>query len=439
MKAKNRFWSIITLLMLSLALAWFLLIKEWWIFSSFIAVLWIANARWLFVQQYRIEKEMQAILRNSVAEDYNFHFPEKDNGLYRLLNLWTKQLRGYKEKKEGQEFLLEQVLSELPFCILLLQEDQRLQTLNQGEFPIPGLRKTMDGKDWPVLFPFIDEFIKSGQDQKKLQLSFDGEQQLWMLKQRKILRGGTEKTLLVLSNRQREHEEQEGEALEKILHVLTHEIMNSVSPISSLADTMNLQLKQPKASEKGFYLDKEQFADLQSTAQIILRRSEGLMGFVERYARFARLPKIQKQEIQWTAFLEDIQSLCKAELEEQSIALELRLLNSQRPLFGDRDLLSQLILNLIRNAQESLQESEAASIIIELDQGDGYHYLKIIDNGPSITNEITSQIFLPFFSTKQRGSGIGLSLSRKIAMAHGGRLYLQQKEGYKAFCLDLVY
>ena len=151
------------------------------------------------------------------------------------------------------------------------------------------------------------------------------------------------------------------------------------------------------------------------------------------------LPRLQKSEIYWPAFLEEIQKLANSELKEASIEIELRIIQGQRSLYADHDLMSQVLLNLIRNAMESMLQNESNKLTLELDQGDGYHYLKVIDSGPAIEESMQDQIFLPFFSTKKRGSGIGLSLSRKIIMAHGGRLYLQQKQGYKAFCLDLPF
>lgn len=450
MNSRAKIYLLVSQLALSLLLAWLIFAQKWWIFSAACLFLWFLNAWGLFRAQSRFERHLHSALQNSIAEDFNFFWPEKKAKgvraqVYQLLNLWSRQLREFKQQREGQEYLLRQILDHLPFTILLLNAKQNLQVLNSGEPPLPGARNELSAEDWPRVFPFLKKFIHQKEEEAKLSLKQDGEQQLWLARKRKISNGNAEQILIILSNRQREHEQQEGEALEKILHVLTHEIMNSVSPINSLADTMKIQLKQVQDGDGQFSLDSEQFGDLQSTAQIIQRRSKGLMGFVERYARFARLPKVQKTEMLWPEFLSELQTLQASELNKHGIELELRLIKSKRPLYADRDLIGQVLLNLIRNAMEALAQKgdekpeRSAIIIIELDQGDGYHYLKIIDSGSSIDNDLVDQIFLPFFSTKKRGSGIGLSLSRKIAMAHGGRLYLQQKENYKAFCLDLPF
>lgn len=432
-------------LVLSLALAWISLIQQWWVFSLLILIAWLINARALLKIQRRVEEDLQSTLQNSVAEDYNFHWPIKEEQgskakLYQLLNLWSVQLRDLKQKREDKSFLLNQVIKKLPFTILLIGSDQHLHVLNAGNPPLKGARNDLGPSDWPEIFPFIQSFINEDRSEKTLSLKQDGDLQVWKIEKMRLNSNGQEQILVILTNRQLEHERQEGEALEKILHVLTHEIMNSVSPINSLSDTMKHQLSLPeKAEHEGYKISREQFSDLQSTANIIQRRSKGLMSFVERYARFARLPKVQKQEIIWKDFLHDFQKLVDPEISKASVQFNQLILKSSRPLYADADLLQQVLLNLTRNALESLSDTLDGAINLEIDQGDGYHYLRLIDNGPNVEEDLIDQIFLPFFSTKKRGSGIGLSLSRKIIMAHGGRLYLQQKKDFKAFCIDLPY
>lgn len=432
-------------LILSMALAWTSLIQHWWIFSLLILLAWLLNARGLLQVQRRVEEDLQSTLQNSVAEDFNFYWPIKEGHgskakLYQLLNLWSVQLRDLKQKREDKSFLLQQVLNKLPSTILLIDTHQHLRVLNSGNPPLQGARNDLGPSDWPEIFPFIQSFLKEDLHEKTLNLKQDGHLQIWKIEKMQVHSNGQEQHLIILTNRQLEHERQEDEALEKILHVLTHEIMNSVSPINSLSDTMRHQLAFPESQrEEGYKISKEQFEDLQSTANIIQRRSKGLMSFVERYARFARLPKIQKQEILWKDFLSDFQKLNQPEIAASSVKFTLQILKSSRPLYADHDLLQQVFLNLTRNALESLTGHSDGLIRLELDQGDGYHYLRFIDNGPKVEDDLINQIFLPFFSTKKRGSGIGLSLSRKIIMAHGGRLYLQQKKDLKAFCIDLPY
>ncbi len=427
-------------LLSGLGFAWFVVVKAWLVFSLLSAVVWAFSARWLIRRVHEPERELQKILRNSKMEDYNFVWPYKDFAtIGEVLSLWSQQIRHLKSAQQKDSLWQENVLDQLEGHILYLDKEQNLSALNHQEEGLPGMRHHLKAADWPEIFPFLKTFLESEERERVISLRHDGEKQKWRFQQKSLGMGKQLEKIIIVSNEQSLFERHEDQALEKILHVLTHEIMNSVSPISSLADTLGHHLQLESTSNGSYQLNEEQYQDLLSTAGIIQRRSAGLMSFVERYARFARLPRLQKTEIDWPSFLAEIQSLCEAELQKDGFTLSLVNLESQRPLYADRELMSQVLLNLIRNAQESMRNGPGQNLVLQVDQGDGYHYLKVIDEGRPIEESLIDQIFLPFFSTKKKGSGIGLSLSRKIVMAHGGRLYLQQKDGFKAFCIDLPF
>lgn len=432
--------ALVLVLFFSLALAYTAIGQAWVIFSLILLGLWLAAVYWLLRSISARDRSFAKILESSKKEDYSFGPLDRGNAqVAELIQLWTAQLRQFKTDQKSLDLRYRNVLNQLNAPILWLKADGSLEALNTAAQALPGMRHQLSPEDWQTLFPFLKDFIASQASEQVIALRQDGEKQQWRLQQHPFSGKQEGEKILVVRNEQHLFESQENEALERILHVLTHEIMNSVSPINSLADTLQLHLKLDRKAEGYYFLTEEQYQDLQSTARIIHRRTNGLMSFVERYARFARLPRIQKESIDWLPFLREIEKLAEEELAKASISVQIRTLNSARRLYADRELLNQVVLNLIRNAQESMDGRTTGQIILELDQGDGYHYLKVIDNGQNIEDALIDQIFLPFFSTKKRGSGIGLSLSRKIVMAHGGRLYLQQKPAYKAFCIDLPF
>lgn len=432
--------ALVLVLFFSLALAYTAIGQAWVIFSLILLGLWLAAVYWLLGSISARDRSFAKILESSKKEDYSFGPLDRGNAqVAELIQLWTAQLRQFKTDQKSLDLRYRNVLNQLNAPILWLKADGSLEALNTAAQALPGMRHQLSPEDWQTLFPFLKDFIASQASEQVIALRQDGEKQQWRLQQHPFSGKQEGEKILVVRNEQHLFESQENEALERILHVLTHEIMNSVSPINSLADTLQHHLKLDQNAEGYYFLTEEQYQDLQSTARIIHRRTNGLMSFVERYARFARLPRIQKESIDWLPFLREIEKLAEEELAKASISVQIRTLNSARRLYADRELLNQVVLNLIRNAQESMDGRTTGQIILELDQGDGYHYLKVIDNGQNIEDALIDQIFLPFFSTKKRGSGIGLSLSRKIVMAHGGRLYLQQKPAYKAFCIDLPF
>lgn len=439
---KRIFAPTLAIILASCLFAWVAIIEHWLIFglSSFLA--WLASIYWLVSRLKGPEKELQKILQTTKNGDYSFALPsEQSTTLYDILSIWSKQLREQSNKRQKADLKNEQILNQVNAHLLILDVEGNLKALNHYENGLPGMRDHLNARDWPEIFPFLKRFTDEDVAEKDIVLLQDGEKQKWRIQQHALGFEPHKERLITITNEQELFEKHENQALEKILHVLTHEIMNSVSPISSLADTLQHHLQLKENNDGKYLIEEEQYHDLLSTAGIMQRRTAGLMSFVERYARFARLPRVKKTAFDWLPFLEDLEKLCAQDLEKAQVKLELITLQASRKLHADKDLMTQVLLNLIKNSIESMEDlaREGAKISISIDQGDGYHYLKVMDEGKLIDEELVDQIFLPFFSTKKRGSGIGLSLSRKIIMAHGGRLYLQQKANYKAFSIELPF
>lgn len=232
--------------------------------------------------------------------------------------------------------------------------------------------------------------------------------------------------LVSLQNIQSELEEKEMEAWQQLIRVLTHEIMNSITPISSLASTVQSILKSNL--EKQADLDTETFDDINSAVNTIQKRSEGLIHFVNSYRNLTKIPKPNFQIFQISSLFERIKKLMTAELNEKGIAFNISINPKSLELTADPEMIEQVIINLLINAKQSLEAQESAEIylIASLDER-GKILIRVIDNGPGIPEEVLEKIFIPFYSTKQNGSGIGLSLSRQIMRVHGGNIRVSSK------------
>ncbi len=232
--------------------------------------------------------------------------------------------------------------------------------------------------------------------------------------------------LVSIQNIQSELEEQEMEAWQKLIRVLTHEIMNSITPISSLSATVN-QILAEKYNEQN-KLETEVLSDIISAIKTIHKRSEGLIHFVNNYRNLTKIPKPNFQIVNVNELFGRVKKLLEPDIEEKKITLKYFVEPVTLELTADPELLEQVLINLIVNAIQALINTPSPEIMLNAQIDDrGQVVMRVIDNGPGMSEQIQEKIFIPFFSTKQEGSGIGLSLSRQIIRAHGGNIRVSSK------------
>jgi Signal transduction histidine kinase involved in nitrogen fixation and metabolism regulation len=229
--------------------------------------------------------------------------------------------------------------------------------------------------------------------------------------------------LVALQNIHPELEEKEIEAWQKLIRVLTHEIMNSVTPISSLASTVNNLLQQ---NEKNTGLtETETLEDIKTAVGTIQKRSEGLINFVEKYRSLTKIPKPDFKVFKASQLFERIKTLIDSALPARQISLATSVEPPHLELTADPDLIEQVLINLLNNAIQSITNAGMKTGLITLSaqiDDRGRALIKVSDNGPGISPDIQDKIFIPFFTTKKEGSGIGLSLSQQIMRSHSGTL-----------------
>lgn len=221
-------------------------------------------------------------------------------------------------------------------------------------------------------------------------------------------------------------DETEAKAWQKLLSVMTHEIMNSVAPISSLADTMLDRLQ--KATE----LMKEQpsaIEDLELGIETIRRRSEGLLKFAETYRNLNKIVAPTLKKVLLRDLFENLQQLMQPTLEQKHVQLEIILQNPELSYEMDATLIEQVLINLLVNAIEAVKDKPNPRIQLSaFSAGNNKINIKVADNGCGIPPSLMDRIFIPFFSTRKNGSGIGLSLSQQILLLHKGSIQVQSVE-----------
>lgn len=213
----------------------------------------------------------------------------------------------------------------------------------------------------------------------------------------------------------------EVQSWQKLLSVLTHEIMNSVAPISSLADTLKKRI--------GMEDDGSLLNDLEQGIDTIKNRSEGLIRFTEAYRNLNKITTLQKKEVLVRDLFENVFQLLEPTLEQKGIALEIILKNTNLSILADAHLLEQVMINLVLNAIEAVKDKAEPLITLSATREEARTEIRIADNGTGMPEEILDKIFIPFFSTRKKGSGIGLSICKQIVLLHKGTLQVRSKEG----------
>ncbi len=245
-------------------------------------------------------------------------------------------------------------------------------------------------------------------------------------------------TLISIQDIRNELDEKETESWIRLIRVMTHEIMNSIAPITSLAETVSGYFADGDEIKKCDELDENIIGNTITGLKVIRERGSGLIKFVESYRQLTHLHEPVRKNIDLQLFMEKVKLLLSSELNFNKATLTVNFQNQGMMVFVDENLFSQVIINLVRNSYEALQSQENGMIEINSYKStNSQTVIEVIDNGPGIPIELLDQIFVPFFTTRENGSGIGLSLSRQIIRKHNGTISVKSYPGNT--CFELVF
>jgi len=337
-----------------------------------------------------------------------------------------KDFQKIREDREIQHHYLETVIQHIGISLLAFDQSGDVALINNSAkrlFQMGSVRNIAILKNFSTDFVEKIRQLKSGEH--ALVQVIDNDMILQLAVFATEFRTRNNKiTLVSIQNIQSELEEQEMAAWQKLIRVLTHEIMNSITPISSLSATMNSMLSD--AEDK--ISDSELLEDLHNSLYTITKRSNGLISFVDSYRNLTRIPKPEFAILKVADVIKNIKKLLETEIKDKSINCEIEIVPENLEFTADEELIEQVLINLIKNAVHALQDCENPELKIRafLDRR-GKVVIQVIDNGPGIITEVIDKIFVPFFTTKPNGSGIGLSLSKQIMRMHGGSLAVQSE------------
>jgi nitrogen fixation/metabolism regulation signal transduction histidine kinase len=328
------------------------------------------------------------------------------------------------EKEEHWQYL-NSVVQQVRTGILSFDTEGNIQLMNANARKFMGVTSLSNLRELIQTNPRLYHAVNSvGPGKSEL---FKVNNELYLTIQSTELRiRGVDVKLVTLQNIQPELQKQELEAWQNLTRVLRHEIMNSITPISSLTSTLREILDHDMERKNNHYELKDEGADdLREGLSTIENRSKGLIRFIDAYREYTSLPKPKMSLVRLKDLIEKVAQLMKQELKKTNISFSTECHSEYLTIQADVEMIEQVLINLMKNAIEALADTKDPELQLIGGYEDSAVRIEVIDNGPGIIKEALEHIFVPFYTTKRTGSGIGLSLSRQIMQMHNGSLTVE--------------
>jgi two-component system, NtrC family, nitrogen regulation sensor histidine kinase NtrY len=428
----------VVLLGLVMALFVFMISRPNMIFAAALTCLIIIGQ---LVELYRFtsqtNRKLTRFLESVKYSDFLSGFAN-DNKLgrsFRELNTAFNEVleafRNTRTEKEEHWQYLNTIVQQVRTGIISFDPEGKVELMNTnakrfiGIASLKNINELVDTN--PKLYQALME-VQSG----KSTLYKSGNEYLLTLQATELrIRGNTVK-LVTLQNIQNELQKQELDAWQNLTRVLRHEIMNSITPISSLTSTLREILDHDMTKTGDHYeLQSEGAEDLREGLTTIENRSKGLIKFIDAYREYTSLPQPKIKSIRVKDLLEKVAQFMRPELKKTPIQFGYHCESEYITIQGDEEMIEQVLINLIKNAMEALNHVDDPRIELNGRVSDNVVQIEVIDNGSGIIPEAIERIFIPFFTTKKTGSGIGLALSRQIMQMHNGSLTVKSEPDIK--------
>ena len=380
-------------------------------------------------------RELTTFLKSLLNDDFSSRFKDAGKGksfesFYKTMNSITEKFHNLSAEKEIQFQYMQALIQHVKVGIISFDSEGRIHIVNHAFryfFNIPRIRKDSLIDD---LNPdIIDLLCKIQSEEKKIiKVQQKGKNISLVINATEFKLEDKQYKLISAQNIREELEKQELEAWQKLIRILTHEIMNSVTPILSLSSSLYDLIETKNSKVKQF--DEKLIQSLQSGLEAIVDRSTGLMRFTEAYKTLTRIPPPKIKSVRSDELAHRINTLFKTQTEEKNIGFSVELLSKPWSVQCDIELLDMVFINLIKNSIQALENKTNTQIKVRLrTTGKSKTIIEIEDNGKGMAQEVMNQIFVPFYTTKPDGSGIGLSVSNQIIRSHDGTIHVESEPG----------
>jgi nitrogen fixation/metabolism regulation signal transduction histidine kinase len=392
----------------------------------------------------RTNAELRRFLDAARYADFSQRFQMRDMGagFGELGEAFSDILHKFQDARSNQEIevrYLKALIEHIPVPLFSVRSDDTVHLWNNAARRLIGntpVARLPDLKQFGETVTKDITDIKPG-ERKLLSFQSDTIEHQMMLASTQITLDGRVEKLISLQDIQSELDLAQLQAWQDLVRVLTHEIMNSITPIASLARTaVDIVDDAAKKVTNNPEVIAE-LSDVKDAVNTVARRSDKLNQFVSSYHSLTRLPSPTIKRFSVRELLDQMDALVSANWQEKGITITKELAPETLELNADRDMVEQIIINLLKNAEQVLANTENAEVLLSARLTKrGRIILEVLDNGPGVEPEIAKKIFVPFFTTKREGSGVGLALTRQVMIAHGGAVSVSNsKTGGARFTL----
>jgi two-component system nitrogen regulation sensor histidine kinase NtrY len=389
---------------------------------------------WLLVRAVqRSNRELSRFLGAIRYDDYqqSFAVGQLDSSFAELAGAFEEVMARFRQTRrdrEAQRLYLEALVEHVPVAILSLREGGEIELVNSAARRLLNSPVSLRLEQL-VEFgaAFQRDIAQSRGNQRALtRIDVDGVERRLILSTTQMVVVGAPVRLITLEDIQSELSSSEMAAWQDMAQVLSHEIMNSLTPIASLARTADEMVRDLVAGAAS----EEALADIEDAVQTLSRRSDGLMRFVSSYRQFTQMPPPTLRLLALSEYFARLERLLVSEWQGRGLDIHMGSPADGLTIMADDSLLDQALINLVRNAVEAALASERPQVWLEARLSErGRPIIEVGDNGPGLDASLGEKIFLPFFTTKAAGSGIGLALARQVMLMHGGALTAASRPG----------
>jgi signal transduction histidine kinase len=386
----------------------------------------------------RINRSLSTLLGILKNSDYTIKLKDEDpsplKGVYRTFNEVSDYIAGLKLGNIAQQQYLQSVINHSSIGVISLKGDSSIEFINDYALILLGTNRPGNWMELQAKIPGFTSRVDEiqGKGSRLVEIRSKKHIKRLSVKVSSLVIMNEEYRIIAFQDIRSEIEQKEVEAWQKLIRILRHEIMNSVTPISSMTETTLMILQDHLGNaRKASDVTDEDIHDIRDNIRTVHDRSEGLNEFLEQYREVTRIPSVKRESLLISQLIERSLKLLEPEMTAEEIHTSVKQLDPEARILADAVLIEQVLINLIRNSLEAMVHTSDKILEIRTESSAEVCVISVSDNGCGIPPGELDEIFVPFFSTKEKGSGIGLSLSRQIMNLHGGDILAESIPGEK--------